>query len=121
MVVDEPSNMPRRVVVESPYAGDVERNERYARACMADCLNRREAPFASHLLYTQPGLLDDSDPRQRELGIRAGFAWRCLSTLTVVYTDLGVTDGMKRGIADAEMIGARIEYRTLPGWSERQG
>ena len=37
------------VVVESPYAGDVETNVRYARAAIRDCLMRGEAPFASHL------------------------------------------------------------------------
>ena len=36
------------VIVESPFAGDTERNIRYARACLADCLRRGEAPFASH-------------------------------------------------------------------------
>lgn len=41
----------RRVVIESPYAGDVERNVRYARASLSDCLRRGEAPLASHLLY----------------------------------------------------------------------
>ena len=39
------------VLLESPYAGYVERNLAYARACMRDCLLRGEAPFASHLLY----------------------------------------------------------------------
>ena len=64
----------RLVIVESPYAGDVEENVRYARACLADCLARGEAPFASHLLYTQPGVLDDDVPGERALGIAAGFA-----------------------------------------------
>lgn len=51
-----PVSLPRRVFVASPYAGDVARNERYARACMVDSLARGEAPFVPHLLYTQ--LLD---------------------------------------------------------------
>lgn len=63
----------RRVIVESPLSGDFARNQRYARWCMLDCLKRGEAPFASHLLYTQ--CLDDRKPKQRELGIVAGFAW----------------------------------------------
>ena len=54
------------VIVESPYAGDVERNERYARACIRDCLLRGEAPFASHLLYTQAGVLDDTIKEERD-------------------------------------------------------
>ncbi len=47
------------VILESPYGGtpeEVERNVKYARACLRDCLLRGEAPFASHLLYTQPGV-----------------------------------------------------------------
>ena len=38
----------RLVVVESPYAGDVEANLAYLRRAMRDCLLRGEAPFASH-------------------------------------------------------------------------
>src|SRR3546814_12910998 len=63
------------VIIESPYAGDVEENTRYARACLQDCLRRGEAPFASHLLYTQPGILDDRVPDERELGLEAGRRW----------------------------------------------
>lgn len=103
----------RRVIVESPLAGDVARNVAYARACMLDCLKREEAPFASHLLYAQPGILDDLDPVQRELGMIAGFAWRDVADLTVVYTDLGISGGMERGIADAKAKGRPVEYRTL--------
>ena len=40
----------RLVIVESPYAGDVEANEEYARQCVRDSLMRGEAPIASHLL-----------------------------------------------------------------------
>ncbi len=53
----------RRAIIESPFAGDVERNVRYARAAMRDCLMRRETPYASHLLYTQEGVLDDANKR----------------------------------------------------------
>ena len=109
----------RRVIVESPYAGDTERNLRYLRACLADCLRRGEAPFASHGLYTQPGVLDDSDPEQRKLGIEAGFAWRTMAEATIVYSDLGISRGMISGINDAERVqiddGHKIEYRELGG------
>ena len=60
------------VVIESPYAGQIARNVEYARACMADSLRRGEAPIASHLLYTQPGILRDEVEGERELGINAG-------------------------------------------------
>lgn len=101
------------VVVESPYAGDVERNVAYARACMADCLRRGEAPYASHLLYTQPGVLRDEVPAERVAGIAAGFAWRRVARKTVVYTDLGISAGMQAGIDDAEDAGRPVEMRSL--------
>ena len=42
------------VIVVSPFAGDVEANQRYARATMHDCFLRGEAPYASALtLYTR--------------------------------------------------------------------
>lgn len=104
-----------RVIVESPYAGDVERNLRYVRACMRDCLIRGETPYASHALYTQEGVLRDEVSEEREWGIAAGFAWRQASEKTVVYTDLGYSRGMKFGIAHAEEIGHPIEYRQLGG------
>lgn len=103
----------KRVVIESPYAGDIETNLRYLRACMHDCFLRGEAPYASHGLYTQPGVLRDEIAEEREMGIRGGFAWRDSAEMTVVYTDLGMSSGMKHGIADAEKKGRPIEYRQL--------
>ena len=102
----------RRVIVESPYAGDVDRNVAYARAAMRDCLLRGEAPYASHLLYTQPGVLDDNDPEERKLGIEAGLAWGGLAT-TVVYTDRGISPGMEQGVARAHLEGRVVEFRKL--------
>ena len=108
----------RRVIVESPFAGEIEKNVRYARACLADCLRRGEAPFASHLLYTQEGVLDDSIPVERSCGIYVGFAWRDVADCTVVYTDLGISSGMQAGIDHARSFGVDdlIEFRKLPGW-----
>lgn len=102
------------VIIESPYAGDIERNLAYVRACMHDCLVKRsEAPFASHALYTQPGVLKDELPEERMHGIHAGFVFRSAAKKTVVYTDLGISKGMEYGIADAKRIGHEIEYRKL--------
>jgi len=118
-------SMPRltapRVVVESPYTGDVERNIAYARAALGDCLGRGEAPFASHLLYTQPDVLDDTDPTQRRRGIDAGFAWGVEADAVVVYRDLGISPGMLDGIIHYKTTGLPIVYRTLPGWGLNAG
>jgi hypothetical protein len=107
----------KRVILESPYAGDVERNVAYARAALRDSLRRGEAPIASHLLYTQPGVLDDSVPEERRLGIDAGLEWGEVAEATVVYEDLGISPGMEQGIARAEREGRPIERRTIGGWS----
>jgi hypothetical protein len=59
----------RRVIVESrmlaPTPGDIERNVAYARACIRDSLAHGKAPIALHLLYTQPGVLRDEVPEER--------------------------------------------------------
>lgn len=101
------------VIVESPYAGDVEKNVEFAQKCMKDCLMKGEAPYMSHLLYTQPNVLDDDIPEERELGIKAGLWWGAKASKTVVYTDLGISKGMKYGIAIAKKYGRLVEYRTL--------
>ena len=61
--------MGKLVYLESPYAGDVNKNIKYARLCMKDSLDRGEYPFTSHLLYTQENILDDNDPVERTLGM----------------------------------------------------
>lgn len=108
------------VVVETPFMGDVERNVRYTRACMRDCLvNHNEYPFASHLLYTQTGVLNDNNPEERKLGIEAGFGWAIFAKSSIFYTDLGMSNGMKGGVANAERAGREILYRQLgKNWEE---
>jgi hypothetical protein len=103
----------RRVILESPFAGDVEANIAYARECLRDCLLRGEAPIASHLLYTQPGVLDDDVPSERQHGIDAGLAWGSGAEATVVYCDRGISRGMKYGIANADAAGRSVEMRWL--------
>lgn len=103
----------RFVIVESPYAGNIQVNVAYARAAVRDCLNRGEAPFASHLLYTQPAVLRDEDPLERTKGIGAGLELAKRADATVVYRDLGLSRGMELGIAAAERAGRPVEYRWL--------
>jgi len=106
------------VILESPFKGDdwskTERNIEYARLCMRDCLMRGEAPYASHLLYTQHNVLDDKNPEERKLGITAGFAWRYFAKKTVVYTDFGISSGVEQGVEDSIEKGIPVEYRKLP-------
>ena len=105
------------VLVESPLASPTlegwVRNKKFARAASRDCLERGEAPYASHLFYAQEGMLDDDVAEERALGIHAGLVWGKLASKTVVYTDLGISSGMERGIARAKKEGREIEYREL--------
>lgn len=103
----------RLVIIESPYAGDVEANVEYARRCVRDSLSRGEAPIASHLLYTQPNILNDDKPEERQWGIDAGLAWRRVAEASVVYTDRGISAGMNYGIQEAISAGVPIEYRSI--------
>lgn len=103
----------RKVIVESPYAGDVEANVAYARRAIADCVKRGEAPIASHLLFTQPGILDDQKPEERVLGINCGFAWYDAADAIVFYTDRGISQGMSNALILAREKGKGIEMRRL--------
>lgn len=112
----------KRVVVETPFAhkqdDEVARDRiwKYLRAALRDCLMRGEAPFASHALYTQPGVLDDWIPEQRAHGINAGFEWGDLAEVRVVYTDLGVSGGMQKGIDRSKQQDQLVELRSIPNW-----
>ena len=101
------------VIIESPYMGLVKTNLSYARKCMLDSLMRGESPFASHLLYTQ--VLDDTIAEQRAMGLQRAFNWYECAELMAVYTDLGITAGMKLGVKKAKELSIDIEYRTLNG------
>jgi hypothetical protein len=101
----------RRVIIESPYAGEVANNKRYLHECVKDCLKRGESPYASHGFFTQ--FLDDNKPDERELGIKAGLAWGDAADLIVVYEDLGISEGMKRSIKEHQRKGRQIAYRSI--------
>lgn len=108
----------RRVILESPYAGEIDVNVEYARACVRDSILRGEAPLASHLLYTQPGILRDDVPDERASGISAGHVWMPFAEAVVVYTDRGISSGMLSGMNAAYRYGVPVETRLLGGpWS----
>jgi hypothetical protein len=107
------------VVIESPLGAPtrelIELNKTYARACMRDSLSRGEAPYASHLMFDQPGILDDLKPEERALGMMAGFAWGVHAAKCVVYLDRGFSDGMHEGVRRAALNNIPIEWRKLYG------
>lgn len=105
------------VAIESPLGAasraQIEANKHYARSCLKDSLSRGEAPFASHLLYDQPGIYDDLVPNERSQGITAGLAWTSQAQLCAVYVDFGISTGMRMGIQSAERRRIPIEYRAF--------
>lgn len=110
------------VILESPFKGNTpkvqDRNIFYARLCMKDCLDRGEAPFASHLLYTQPHILDDDIIEDRAKGISAGLSWGKYADYILVYTDLGISGGMQSSIEIYKTLLMPIKYRVLKNWEE---
>lgn len=123
----------RIIVVESPYKPTADRsvapalwleqlhrNTRYARAAYRYCLLKcGVAPFASHLNYTQPGVLDDLDPEERILGIEAGLVIaRKAGDESWFFVDLGGSDGMAQGERHADECGRPKKFIELgPHWA----
>jgi hypothetical protein len=113
----------RRVIIESPFAGNALQrifNRNYARRCLRHALSLGEAPLASHLLYTQPGVLRDGVAADRKRGIDAGLAWLHAADASVVYVDRGISAGMVKGIKAAQAARVPIEYRAFD-WAAVSG
>lgn len=101
----------RRVIVESPYRGNVSENEEYARRCLMDCVLRGESPIAFHLLLTQ--ILNDDIIEERQIGLECGFAWQGLADAVIVYIDKGYSEEMAAAANLALANDIPIEYRTI--------
>lgn len=103
------------VLLESPFSAptpeEIVRNVWYAFLAVQDSLDAGEAPYASHLFFTQ--MLEDANSVERALGIDAGLAIGSKAEATVVYGDLGISSGMQYGIHRAEQAGRRVLYRSL--------
>lgn len=122
--------MPQLVLIESPFAFKstdtvqkrvgLFRNITYARLALQDSFKRGEFPWCSHLIYTQPLVLDDDIPAERQLGIHAGLAWGSMAELSAFYLDLGLSTGMEYGLREASRCNRAIEKRWLPGWENAQ-
>lgn len=98
----------KKVIIESPYHGEVERNKAYLKVCILDSISRGEAPSASHKLYTD--VLDDNIWEERELGIKLGFAWLLAADLVAFYTDFGWSSGMSACLKDIKSKRFRVPY-----------
>lgn len=103
----------RRVVLESPYRGEIERNVIYARRATRDSLLRGESPSPMHLVHPQPGILRDEVPEERALGIAAHIAWIEVADVVAMYVDYGISGGMKEAQLEAERLGKIISIRKI--------
>ena len=97
------------VYICSPYAGDIETNTAAARRYCRFAVEAGYIPIAPHLLF--PQFLNDSDPKERELGLFFGNA--LLSKCTEMFV-LGnrISEGMEAEIKRATWKGHRIRYFT---------
>ena len=79
-------------------AARTEKHRAYTAALMRWALLHGYAPFASHALYTLPGVLDDTIKEERRLGIEAGFAWHPFAQFAHIGTNFGLSPGMIEGL-----------------------
>jgi hypothetical protein len=127
------------VIIESPLKGSVsssvpnflthaaervirERNRHYAFAALRSVLGAGHAPYASHVFFDQPGLLEDSEPEQRRLGMTVGQLWSVAGDCRWSFEDRGVSSGMALGMAAADQLDQPVAqifiegYKRLPLW-----
>ena len=62
------------VYICSPFAGDIEKNVAAARTYSRFAVEQGYIPIAPHLLF--PQFLNDSDPKERELGLLKSYFFR---------------------------------------------
>jgi hypothetical protein len=114
----------RHCIVLSPYSGTTTEASQYARyrdECLEELLRAGYAPFASHAIY--PQVLDDSNPEERELGMKAGCAVYAAMLPCPVFVgdDHGISTGMAQEIAWFESRDCRtVLYRTLGFWEAQK-
>ena len=93
------------VYIASPYAGDVEGNIEFAKDACRYAMECGQTPVAVHLLY--PQFLRDSDPAEREAGLRMGREVLAVCDAVWVCGDR-VSEGMAREIAEAKRLSIPI-------------
>lgn len=96
----------RKVYVASKYAGDTEANVNAAIGYCRMAVRKGYLPVASHLLY--PQILDDSNPKERELGLMFGLALLAVCDEVWVFGD--VSPGMAREIGEAKRLKKKVRY-----------
>ena len=97
----------KKIYVASKYAGDVAANVEKAVWCCRYVIEQGFMPVASHLLY--PQILNDNNPRERELGLKFGLALLATCDEVWVFTAGGeISPGMEREIEGAKRLGIPV-------------
>ena len=100
---------PPIVYICSPYAGDIETNTAAARRYCRFAVEAGYIPIAPHLLF--PQFLNDSDPKERALGLFFGNALLSKCAEMFVFGSR-ISEGMEAEIKRATWKGHRIRYFT---------
>lgn len=97
------------VYICSPFAGDIEKNVAAARTYSRFAVEQGYIPIAPHLLF--PQFLDDSDPKERELGLFFGNAIMSKCSEIWVFGN-HISSGMEAEIKRAKWKNYRLRYFT---------
>ena len=97
------------VYICSPFAGDTEKNVEAAKRYSRYAVDAGYIPIAPHLLF--PQFLNDSDPKERELGLFFGNALLSKCAEMFVFGSR-ISEGMEAEIKRATWKGHRIRYFT---------
>lgn len=92
-----------------PFAGDIEKNVAAARMYSRFAVEQGYIPIAPHLLF--PQFLDDSDPKERELGLFFGNAIMSKCSEVWVFGS-HISSGMEAEIKRAKWKNYRLRYFT---------
>ena len=97
------------VYICSPFAGDIEKNVAAARAYSLFAVEQGYIPIAPHLLF--PQFLNDTDQRERELGLFFGNAIMSKCSEVWVFGS-HISSGMEAEIKRAKWKNYRLRYFT---------
>lgn len=97
------------VYICSPFAGDIEKNVAAARTYSRFAVEQGYIPIAPHLLF--PQFLNDSDPKERELGLFFGNAIMSKCSEIWVFGN-HISSGMEAEIKRAKCKNYRLRYFT---------
>lgn len=95
------------VYICSPYSGNIAGNVENARRYSRFAFEQGYIPIAPHLLFTQ--FLDDTNPKERELGLHFGNVLMSLCREVWVFGDT-VSAGMEAEIKRARWKNYRLRY-----------